>query len=119
MTPTRTRAWEAAAVLAFRRTWAASAAPFQGPVRVVIQATFPARRKAELLTPHASKPDADNVAKSVLDAMVAAGILVDDALAWDVRIYKIRAGTREEAGVRVFVEDAPDLGAGFTWAGWR
>jgi Holliday junction resolvase RusA-like endonuclease len=60
------------------RTLAASVfrAPLDGPVRVIVEATFatpiswPAKRRAAAIgTPHASRPDADNIAKAIKDGL--------------------------------------------------
>lgn len=37
---------------------------------------------------HVSKPDADNLAKAVVDTLVAIGFLRDDAFVWSLRVSK-------------------------------
>ena len=49
-----------------------------GPVRVVIEAFPPDRRKRDL----------DNILKSLLDALTHAGVWEDDSQIQDLRIYK-------------------------------
>ena len=87
-TPTATADWEHFAALEMRSQYESSG-PMTGPLGCEIVAVFP--RTAELLRkvkgghkyqtwrlPHAVKPDADNIAKSVLDAVEKAGIILDD-----------------------------------------
>lgn len=88
--PPEHRLWMEAAVVMLREQRRGE--PIAGPVAVEIVAFWPlpkARpawctkerwkdRAATLGIAHATKPDADNVAKIVLDAMVEAGILADD-----------------------------------------
>ena len=63
------------------------AAPISGPVSIEIAFMFarPGRlrtKKALAMTnlPHTAKPDADNAAKAVLDALTQIGMWTDDAL---------------------------------------
>ena len=78
--------------------WAAreaGVAQFQGPVRLTIWATFPvpvsctkleaARRMA---SPHTMKPDADNVAKLVKDALNGVAY-ADDAQVSELTVRKV------------------------------
>lgn len=76
--------------------------PFAGPVAVEIVAYWPLPksrpawcakerwkdRVATLGISYATKPDADNVAKIVLDAMVEAGILEDDRFVVELSVVK-------------------------------
>ena len=81
-TPAKTASWEQSAAQVMRKLWAQ--APYEGPVHLVILAcsSRPKRllRKKDpdgrMLRP--TKPDVDNVAKAVADAMVKAGVLRDD-----------------------------------------
>ena len=41
--------------------------------------------------PHTQKPDADNVAKAVMDGLTAAGVWPDDAVVWSLEIRKVWA----------------------------
>jgi Holliday junction resolvase RusA-like endonuclease len=91
--------------------------PFAGPVAVEIVAYWPlpkARpawcmrerwkdRVATLGIPYATKPDADNVAKMVLDALVDAGILVDDAIVVELNVLK--RAIPEAARIEVWIEE--------------
>ena len=51
--------------------------------------------------PHTAKPDADNLAKAVLDALVAMGCLHDDRLVWSLRITKCYAAATPGCQVRL------------------
>lgn len=91
--------------------------PIAGPVAVEICASWPmpktrpawcsreawASRKADSGLAYATKPDADNVAKIVLDAMVEAGVLADDRYVVSLTVGK-RAVT---GGGRVVVWVTP------------
>jgi Holliday junction resolvase RusA-like endonuclease len=80
-------------------------APIEGPVRVVVVATFAppaswsARRRAACLgQPHAQKPDADNIAKAVKDALNRLA-WTDDAQVAELTVRKLWGeieGTRVE-----------------------
>jgi Holliday junction resolvase RusA-like endonuclease len=93
-TPTATADWEHFAAMEMRSQYRDACEPepanyMTGPLGCEVVAVFP--RTAELLRkvkgghkyptwrlPHAVKPDADNIAKSVLDAVEKAGIICDD-----------------------------------------
>lgn len=76
---------------------------FRGPVRVRMVFTFePPRRERERIgTPHTHKPDTDNLAKLVMDAMQRAGVFHDDALVAQCPVEKWWG---ERAGVVVLTE---------------
>lgn len=71
-----------------------------GPVQCQLNFTLPrpkshfgTGRNADRLKPnvpdwHGKKPDADNLAKAVMDAMSAAGVWQDDAQVSDLRVTK-------------------------------
>ena len=98
--PPEHRAWMEAAVVMLREQ--RQGEPFAGPVAVEIVAYWPLPktrpawctkerwkdRAATLGISYATKPDADNVAKIVLDAMVEAGILEDDRFVVQLSISK-------------------------------
>ena len=98
--PPEHRAWMEAAVVMLREQ--RHGEPFACPVAVEIVAFWPmpkARpawctkerwkaREATLGIVYATKPDADNVAKIVLDAMVEAGILADDRFVVQLSVNK-------------------------------
>ena len=56
----------------------AASGALSGPVRVVIAAWFPDKRKRDL----------DNLTKAPLDGLVKAGVLADDSQIVDLRIYR-------------------------------
>jgi Holliday junction resolvase RusA-like endonuclease len=80
-------------------------APIDGPVRVVVVATFapPAswsetHRAAAIGTPHTQKPDADNIAKAIKDALNRLS-WTDDAQVAEMTVRKVWGeieGTRVE-----------------------
>ena len=88
--------------------------PFAGPTRVDVVAVF-ARPKAKPADVPAdvwalgcrvyrpSVPDRDNVEKGVLDALVAARVLSDDAVVVDGDTAKVYAAIGEREGVEVMV----------------
>jgi len=110
-TPTATADWEHFAAVEMRSQYESSG-PMTGPLGCEIVAVFP--RTAELLRkvkagykhptwrlPHAVKPDADNVAKSVLDAVEKAGIICDDKQIALLTVGKHYAMIHEEPRVEV------------------
>ena len=110
-TPTATADWEHFAALELRAAWEAKP-PMIGPLGCEIVAVF--ARTAELLRkvrgeykyptwrlPHANKPDADNIAKSVLDAVEKAGIICDDKQIALLTVGKHWAMVHEEPRVEV------------------
>lgn len=76
---------------------------FRGPVRVRMVFTFepPLPERARIGTPHTLKPDADNISKLVLDAMVKTKVLADDSL---VAALPVEKWWGERAGVVVIAE---------------
>jgi len=110
-TPTATAAWEHFAADELRFYMAGKPA-MTGPLGCEIVAVF--ARTAELLRkvkaghkyptwrlPHGVKPDADNIAKSVLDAVEKAGIIVDDKQIALLTVGKYYAMIHEEPRVEV------------------
>jgi len=81
--PGTAEGWKDQVVLAARG--ARPAQPLTGPVRIRIAFYFdrPARlrrrKDPDGLIPHTAKPDSDNAAKAVLDALTEAGLWRDDA----------------------------------------
>ena len=110
-TPTATADWEHFAAVELRAAWEAKP-PMTGPLGCEIVAVFP--RTAELLRkvkagykyptwrlPHAVKPDADNIVKSVCDAIEKAGIILDDKQFAILTVGKHYAMIHEEPRVEV------------------
>ena len=81
-TPKRTADWERSSALIMKNEW--PSAPMENLFRVSIVAVFPRpkrllrKKDPEHRLWHSSKPDIDNVCKSVLDSMVMAGVIRDD-----------------------------------------
>ena len=81
-TPKRTADWERSSALIMRNEWCS--APLDNICSVSIIAVFPRpkrllrKKDPEHRLWHSSKPDIDNVCKSVLDSMVMAGVIRDD-----------------------------------------
>ena len=116
-TPTATADWEHFAALKLRAAYVDACSPepanyMTGPLGCEIVAVF--ARTAELLRkvkagykyptwrlPHAVKPDADNIAKSVLDAVEKAGIIGDDKQIALLTVGKHYAMIHEEPRVEV------------------
>ena len=69
-----------------------------GPVELRIECLFAmpvswskAKKAKHFGKPHTQKPDADNVAKAVMDGLTAAGVWPDDAVVWSLEIRKVWA----------------------------
>lgn len=103
-TPSATRAWEITAVAIMRQP-----SPLDGPLRVEVTAIKrrPKRleRKAdpEGLLWRTTKPDADNVAKAVLDAATKANIWHDDAQVAELCVRSLYAAKGGAGRVEVRV----------------
>ena len=112
-TPSKTAAWEDAACVSIMRQ--ARGQVVTGPAAVSIVAVF-GRTKAQLQADLAGKmkagagrlwnvkkTDADNVSKIVLDALVRAGVLEDDACVVYQSVRKVIRAVDERPGVYVEV----------------
>ena len=81
----------------FRRQLPAGWKASGEPAEVLVTLAYPQRQTDRLdddaLLPHTERPDADNLVKSILDAMTRAEVWVDDAQVYDLRIRKFRAKT--------------------------
>lgn len=112
-TPTATANWEGVAAQRIHAAWA-EREPLDVPVSVSIRAV--AQRPKRLLRKkdpahriwRTSKPDADNVAKSALDALQAAGVVIDDSYVVDVRCLSLYAAKSEGPSVEIVVSLASD-----------
>jgi Holliday junction resolvase RusA-like endonuclease len=128
-TPEKTAAWEAGAATLMSEAWAGRA-PLDQPVALTVEAI--AGRSKDLLLksptnkggltrkalerePHlverlwrTKKPDGDNVAKAVGDALVKAGVVCDDTRIVDWRIRCLTAAIGEGPSVVVRLDVAPD-----------
>ncbi len=105
-TPKPTAEWEARAAVVLRDAWGGRA-PIGGGARVEILARFPRpqrmiwKRKAMPEAPHIASPDADNVAKIVLDAAEKAGVIRNDRTVYSLMIRKVYASGTDSPGVFV------------------
>lgn len=80
---------------------------------VILNLTFYFPRPQRLLkksspegsVPFVSKPDSDNLAKAVMDAMTAVGWWADDALVTGLLVFKFYGAIGREAGVDVQVTE--------------
>lgn len=99
-TPEATRIYAAALRNEARRIWGEQS-PLAGPLAATIVARFALPKSAKGRTYHTQRPDADNVAKAVLDAlmpefkkrrgervMVWPGVIMDDAQIVHLRASK-------------------------------
>lgn len=100
------------AVWVMRRDWAG--VRLEGPVRVDIRAEFErykshyrtGRFAAELKpsaphTPHTYKPDADKIARLLLDALTESGVIKDDSQVCELRVEKRWIPRGHESGTTV------------------
>lgn len=118
--PGTAEGWKSAVALAARGN--VPAAPLSGPVQLTVELLFP-RPKLHLKKGalregapefHTSKPDADNAAKAVMDALTVLGVWGDDAQVAALITTKRYAGTaadpNERPGawitIRALTEDA-------------
>jgi len=112
-TPQKTADWERAAALLMRNAW--QDAPSEDLVIVEIVAAF--HRPKRLLRKkdpehriwHGSKPDIDNVAKCVLDAMVMAGVIRDDSQVVDIHARSVYVSKSEGPGLHVRMKTADEF----------
>lgn len=93
-----------ALVLPFRPT-----TPMDGALKLYIEWRFP-WKKTELkrnialgTIPCITKPDADNIAKGIIDAMDKAGYFVDDSRICDLQIVKLYSN---KSGIKVRLDKA-------------
>jgi Holliday junction resolvase RusA-like endonuclease len=63
--------------------------PIEGAVRVEIGFCYPARRKKDIGAPKVTRPDLDNMAKSIIDAAMAVGYFKDDSQICELHLSKI------------------------------
>lgn len=81
--------------------------PLEGPIQLKIVATWPYPKVTPKslragCRPKLSKPDADNFAKGVIDALVDEGFFSDDAHVWHLNVQKL-FGPPESVGIDVQV----------------
>ena len=97
-TPAKTRRWEMGAAAFMSERY--DGAVMDGPLSLEVWAFFPrpkrldcAHKRQPCSCPcgwaHTSKPDADNIAKAVCDALEAAGIVANDATICTLTVTKL------------------------------
>lgn len=107
-TPATTANWEKAAALLIRPKWARK--PLDQPIRLIVDAvkTRPKRLYAkkhpdgEMWRPH--KPDADNVAKIVMDTLERAGVVTNDIIVCELICRSLYAKRNAGPVVRIRIE---------------
>jgi Holliday junction resolvase RusA-like endonuclease len=85
--------------------------PIDSPIKVAVSFYFPRparllrKKDPDGLIPHTAKPDSDNAAKAVLDALTTIGMWRDDALVSSLIAEKHYAARGQVAGalIQVFV----------------
>lgn len=99
----RHRSWRAEVTDAARAV--APPEPFAGPVAVTLRFCFLPVASDPYRTYHISSPDIDKLARSVLDALKVARVVVDDSRACSLQASKRYCDAGEAPGVDVTVED--------------
>lgn len=103
----RHKSWRAEVTDAARAV--APPEPFAGPVSVTLRFRFLPVASDPYRTYHVSSPDIDKLARSILDALKVARIVVDDSRVWNLDAVKTYAGPGEVPGVDVEVTDDSSL----------
>jgi len=114
-TPAKTRTWEANAAATLNEAWGHRAPLDSTPVRVIVLAVK--GRPGSLLRKkdhegriwRTKKPDADNVAKALCDALVAGGVLRDDTLVVRLEVESLYASKTEGPRVEVWMHYVSEL----------
>ncbi len=78
--------------------------PLRGPLSVKLTFFMPRPKSRNHDLWHTTKPDADNLAKAVLDALGDAGIWGDDAQVARLVVQKLYATGTNDAGCAVVIE---------------
>lgn len=86
------------------RSLSLAAAPIDVPVAVTINVFAERPRTTKLPAP---KPDVDNYAKSVMDALTSAGLWTDDSLVQSLHVTKAWAKSPAYVGIAVYIENVP------------
>jgi Holliday junction resolvase RusA-like endonuclease len=88
-------------------------APVEGPVRLVLEFTWPWRKSEAKRTralgriPHTSRPDCSNTLKTLEDRLVALRFIEDDSRVVDVTVRKFFG---DQPGIRVLIERVTTYG---------
>jgi Holliday junction resolvase RusA-like endonuclease len=85
------------------------------PVRLIIEFRMPrpsrfttVKGREQRRIPHTGKPDADNLAKSSMDALTRAGVWKDDAQVYRMEILKMYADHGEPSGALITITTSPE-----------
>lgn len=110
----RSASWQHDASRDMRAAFGEGKAPLDEPVRVTIEAVMPRpksvpQRLGQGRLWRKAKPDADNVAKAVCDALVEGGILVDDTRVSSLTVTSLYASASEGPHTLVIVEPLEPL----------
>lgn len=95
------RRWKAS-VEAKARQAASQVGKQAGPLTVAIDFTFPTPKASRHGQPHTFRPDADNLAKLLLDSIMRAGLIADDA-AISCLVARKTWGNASQAGAYVTI----------------
>lgn len=107
--------WKSAVAIAARPFLPSS--PWSGPIELEIQFRFPRpanhhiggnrERELKAASPywHTAKPDADNAAKGVMDALTTLGLWADDSQVAAMKVSKVYAGPNTRPGCSVIVRE--------------
>ena len=98
-TPQKTRDFEDEIRILARKQW--KKPPIVGPVEVEIMFCFQNPRvtkKTQFKEPHIKRPDCDNLAKGICDALNEI-TWFDDSQIWKITIQKIMVRTQKEVGI--------------------
>ncbi len=104
-TPKKTADWERSAALLARNAWMRP--PSDDYCKLEVVAVFPRpkrllrKKDPETRVWHGSKPDIDNVVKSVADSLVMAGVIRDDTQVVEIHATKVYASKIEGPCVEV------------------
>jgi Holliday junction resolvase RusA-like endonuclease len=106
-TPEKTRRWEDTAAAHMRVRWGQP--KFSGAMELEVIALFPRPQRLMRASdpnervPHLAKPDADNIAKAVCDALQNSGAVTDDAIIVRLTVTKFYADREEQPYVLVIL----------------
>lgn len=74
--------------------------PIDEPIWLRLWFSFPPKRERVW---HTQRPDADNLAKPIMDALTELGFWRDDALIYELRVRKVHATNAANVGVAVAI----------------
>lgn len=100
------KTWESPGLKAARAAWQAfferhrPEKPLEGAIAVCAALFYHAAVKR--VTPKTTRPDLDNLAKVIGDALMAAGIVAEDSTIYHWDIYKFNTPTEENVAFRIF-----------------